>query len=128
MASQQLGGDPREPSFANREARQQRPHGQLREPGRADGVQRPHSRLPGVADVILERTGLTELRGPIVARMREDTAEFVARAARGLARNPILVALAAELAELPEALVQPRTAARGRLSARGARGGVLVGE
>ena len=39
-----------------------------------------------------------------------------------------VVALAAELAELPEALVQPRTAARGRLSARGARGGVLVGE
>lgn len=58
-------------------------------------------------DVILERTGLTELRAEIVARMREDTATFVARAARGLARSPLLVAVAAELADLPVALVQP---------------------
>ncbi len=71
-------------------------------------------------DVILERTGLTELRGPIVARMREDTAEFVARAARGLARNPILVALAAELAELPEALVQPLACASAHGATRAA--------
>ncbi|MCA9687314.1 MAG: hypothetical protein KC457_34455, partial [Myxococcales bacterium] len=58
-------------------------------------------------DIVLERTGLDALRAPIHARMTEDAASFVARAVQGLLRDPILVALAAELAALPTELYAP---------------------
>ncbi|MCA9698821.1 MAG: hypothetical protein KC431_14950, partial [Myxococcales bacterium] len=58
-------------------------------------------------DIVLERTGLDALRAPIHARMTEDAASFVARVVQGLLRNPIVVALAAELATLPTELYAP---------------------
>lgn len=77
-----------------------------------DGVGQRSAAAPEF-DVVLERTGLDALRAPIVARMAEDVAVFVARVVTGIEKNPVLVALAAELAELPPELLEPPACASG---------------